>query len=172
MAESEVVRRGSGLIPTRAYAAPAIESPRARAAALARRAALHRATMGKGSNVNKKMAAQAANAKDKTATKEERAASKAKAEKDSAAFICKICRQTFMVSATPAKLYTHVTAKHDKEAKTPQNCFDALAGYDPSAPAPAAAPAVAAAKKPAAKKKDDDLSALLDAGLSGVGKKK
>ena len=79
--------------------------------------------MGKGSNVNKKMAAQAANAKDKTATKEERAASKAKAEKDSAAFICKICRQTFMVSATPAKLYTHVTAKHDKEAKTPQNCF-------------------------------------------------
>ena len=130
--------------------------------------------MGKGSNVNKKMAAQAANAKDKTATKEERAASKAKAEKDSAAFICKICRQTFMVSATPAKLYTHVTAKHDKDAKTPENCFDALRGYDPSAPAAPAAPAAAAAapKKPAAKKKDDDLSALLDAGLAGVGKKK
>ena len=39
-------------------------------------------------------------------------AASAKAAKDGAAFVCKICRQTFMCNAKPSLLYLHVTAKH------------------------------------------------------------
>ena len=41
-----------------------------------------------------------------------RRAASAKAAKDGAAFVCKICRQTFMCNAKPSLLYLHVTAKH------------------------------------------------------------
>mmetsp|Transcript_1739 Transcript_1739/g.5236 ORF Transcript_1739/g.5236 Transcript_1739/m.5236 type:complete len:139 (-) Transcript_1739:8-424(-) len=135
-----------------------------------------------GGNAQKSAAAREKNMKAKGKTAEERAASKAKAEKDKCGFKCLICMQTFLVSATPKQLFTHVTSKHDKLTATPEQCFACLKGFDPNAAhtkkeAGALATAQAAAKKKvegakAKKKKDGDLSELLTAGLAGVGKKK
>ena len=50
-------------------------------------------------------------------------------------------------------------------------CFTALVGWDPNAPCQPAAPAAAVNKPKPKKKKEEDLSDLLDAGLS-MGKKK
>lgn len=130
--------------------------------------------MGKGSNVQKAQAARERNQKKQGKSEEERKASAAKTKADSAAFMCQICRQTFMINAGPLLLYQHVVAKH--EAGTdPASCFASLKDFDPNdkeekkdadgggggAPKP----------KKAVKKKDDDLDALLDAGLT-LGKKK
>lgn len=123
----------------------------------------------------KAAAAREKNLKDKGKTPEERAAAKAKADKDKQAFKCAICLQTFLISSTPAVLFNHVKSKHDKFDKEPDKCFPSLKGFDPNAPAPAAAVApVAAKKKPVAAKKDDGLNDLLAAGLAGGkgGKKK
>ena len=99
-----------------------------------------------------------------------------KAKKDASAFVCKICRQTFMVNAKPSLLYLHVTAKHANKSDIPWDCFDQLVGFEKDDPdmlkkngAPVAAAGPVKPKKVV--KKDDDLSALLDAGLK-VGKKK
>lgn len=98
-----------------------------------------------------------------------------KAKKDASAFVCKICRQTFMVNAKPSLLYVHVTAKHADKADTPWDCFDQLVGFEKDDPdmlkKNGAVAAVAPVKPKKVVKKDDDLSALLDAGLK-VGKKK
>jgi hypothetical protein len=101
-------------------------------------------------------------------------ASSDKAKKDSAAYMCKICRQTFMVNAKASLLYLHITAKHDDKKDDPTACFDSLAGFDPEDPdgEKKAASTVAGPVKPKkVVKKVDDLSLLLDAGLN-VGKKK
>jgi len=124
--------------------------------------------MGKGSNAQKKQQARERALKNVTKTPEERKASADKAKKDANAFLCKICRQTFMVNARPPLLFQHVTAKHD--GSDPVACFDALVGVDPDDPEGTKAAAAAAAsssvvKKKLAPKKNDDLDALLDAGL-------
>jgi hypothetical protein len=129
--------------------------------------------MGKGSNVQKAQQARERNQKKLGKSDEERKASAAKAKLDASAYMCKICRQTFMVNAKPSLLYLHVTAKHDGSA--PDACFDSLIGFDPNDPdgekAASAAKAGGAAKPKKAVKKSDDLDALLSAGLS-AGKKK
>jgi hypothetical protein len=94
--------------------------------------------------------------------------------KDATAFLCQVCRQTFMSNARPPLLYQHVVAKHPA-GTDPLSCFPVqLQGFDPSDPegtkAAAAAAAsgsgAAAAPKPKpVKKKDDGLDALLDAGI-------
>lgn len=81
-----------------------------------------------------------------------------------------------MVNAKQSLLYLHVTAKHPEKSGSPTDCFDSLAGFDPSDPdgknKPAATTATGPVKpKKTAKKKDDDLLSLLDAGLK-TGKKK
>uniref|UniRef100_A0A6U3R4F5 At2g23090-like zinc-binding domain-containing protein n=1 Tax=Ditylum brightwellii TaxID=49249 RepID=A0A6U3R4F5_9STRA len=129
--------------------------------------------MGKGSNVQKAQAARERNQKKMGKSDEERKAAKAKADKDASAFMCKLCRQTFMVNAKLPVLYLHVTSKHGN-ATDPASCFDQLAGYDPNDPKgeKAASAAKEAAPKKKVKKKED-LSDLLDAGLSmGKSKKK
>lgn len=55
--------------------------------------------MGKGSNVQKAQAARERNQKKMGKTEEERKAASAKAAKDATAFMCQLCRQTFMVNA-------------------------------------------------------------------------
>ena len=55
--------------------------------------------MGKGSNVQKAQAARERNAKKQGKSEEERKAASAKAAKDATAFMCQLCRQTFMVNA-------------------------------------------------------------------------
>ncbi|GMH69473.1 hypothetical protein TrRE_jg3830 [Triparma retinervis] len=126
--------------------------------------------MGKGSNVQKAQAARERNQKKMGKSDEERKAAAQKAAKDSTAFMCSVCRQTFMVNVKLTLLHGHAVAKHPD--KTPATCFTALVGFDPNAPAGAAAAAPAAVVKPKKKKKEEvDLSSLLDAGLS-VGKKK
>lgn len=130
--------------------------------------------MGKGSNVQKATAARERNQKKMGKTDEERRASSAKATKDANAFMCKICRQTFMINAKAPVLYLHVTSKHEAGID-PVSCFDQLAGFDPEDPKGLKAAAKEAEKKrlAAAKKKKDgagDLSDLLGAGLS-MGKK-
>jgi|NOAtaT_6_FD_contig_101_396302_length_1275_multi_2_in_0_out_0_3 hypothetical protein len=130
--------------------------------------------MGKGSNVQKAAQARERNNKEKTKTPEERAAALAKAKKDAEAFICKVCKQAFMVNARPPVLYQHVTAKHPP-GTDPVSCFDVLKDFDPNDPkgekkAAENAAKVAATKKVAAKK-GDDLSLLLDAGLKTTKKK-
>ena len=55
--------------------------------------------MGKGSNVQKAQAARERNQKKLGKSAEERKEASAKAAKDAAAFMCLICRQTFMVNA-------------------------------------------------------------------------
>ena len=124
--------------------------------------------MGKGSNVQKAQAARERNQKKMGKSDEERKAASAKAAKDAQAFMCNICRQTFMVNAKPSLLYLHVTAKH--EGTDPGQCFAQLVGYDPNDPdgkkaaAATGAPAKAPVKK-VVKKKDEGLDALLEAGL-------
>jgi hypothetical protein len=124
--------------------------------------------MGKGSNVQKAQQARERNQKKLGKTEEERKASAAKAKLDASAYMCKICRQTFMVNAKASLLYLHVTAKH--EGTAPDACFDSLVGFDPNDPdgekAAAAAKAGGGAVKPKkSTKKSDDLDALLSAGL-------
>jgi hypothetical protein len=125
--------------------------------------------MGKGSNVQKAQQARERNQKKLGKSDEERKASLQKAKLDASAYMCKICRQTFMVNAKASLLYLHVTSKHDGTA--PDACFDSLVGFDPNDPdgekAAAAAKAAGVDVKPkkVAKKKDDDLDALLSAGL-------
>ena len=130
--------------------------------------------MGKGSNVQKAQAARERNQKKQGKTEEERRAASAKAKQDASAYMCKLCRQTFMVNAKAPVLYLHVTSKHEP-GTDPGACFDMLVGYDPNDPdgtkAAAAAGASGPVKPKTVKKKDDDLLSLLDAGLKG-GKKK
>lgn len=124
--------------------------------------------MGKGSNVQKAQAARERNQKKLGKSPEERKEAAAKAAADAQAFMCTICRQTFMVNVKKELLAAHATSKHP--TSTPQQCFTALVGWDPNAPEPAAA---AAAVKPKKKKKEEtSLDSLLDAGLSLGGKKK
>eukprot|EP00543_Licmophora_paradoxa_P008945 CAMPEP_0202441468 /NCGR_PEP_ID=MMETSP1360-20130828/999_1 /ASSEMBLY_ACC=CAM_ASM_000848 /TAXON_ID=515479 /ORGANISM="Licmophora paradoxa, Strain CCMP2313" /LENGTH=134 /DNA_ID=CAMNT_0049056473 /DNA_START=26 /DNA_END=430 /DNA_ORIENTATION=+ len=131
--------------------------------------------MGKGSNVQKAQAARERNQKKAGKSDEERKAAAAKAKADSAAYMCGLCRQTFMVNARPPVLYLHVTSKH--EAGTdPATCFPVLKDYDPNDPKgekKAAAEKEKAALK--AKKKKaaagGGLDDLLSAGLV-AGKKK
>ena len=64
----------------------------------------------------------------------------------------------------------HASAKHP--TSTPAQCFTALVGWDPNAPAGPVQAAAAAANKPKPKKKKDEgLDDLLAAGLN-IGKKK
>mmetsp|Transcript_13072 Transcript_13072/g.24552 ORF Transcript_13072/g.24552 Transcript_13072/m.24552 type:complete len:138 (-) Transcript_13072:267-680(-) len=129
--------------------------------------------MGKGSNAQKAQAARERNQKKQGKTEEERRAASAKAAKDATAFVCKLCKQTFMVNARPPVLYLHVTSKHEP-GTDPVSCFDQLAGFDPNDPKgeKKAAEEAAQKKAAAAKKKASDaanLDLLLDAGL-GSGK--
>eukprot|EP00568_Trieres_chinensis_P006813 CAMPEP_0183298302 /NCGR_PEP_ID=MMETSP0160_2-20130417/5365_1 /TAXON_ID=2839 ORGANISM="Odontella Sinensis, Strain Grunow 1884" /NCGR_SAMPLE_ID=MMETSP0160_2 /ASSEMBLY_ACC=CAM_ASM_000250 /LENGTH=134 /DNA_ID=CAMNT_0025460311 /DNA_START=68 /DNA_END=472 /DNA_ORIENTATION=- len=131
--------------------------------------------MGKGSNVQKAQAARERNAKKEGKSVEERKAARDKASKDASAFMCLLCRQTFMVNARMPVLYTHVISKH--EAGTdPASCFPQLKDFDPNDPKGEKKTTTASSKPAAVKKKkknDADLSELLDAGLSmGKGKKK
>lgn len=83
--------------------------------------------MGKGSNVQKAQAARERNQKKMGKSDEERRAASAKAKQDASAYMCKICRQTFMVNAKASLLYLHVTAKHNDKKDSPTECFDSLA---------------------------------------------
>jgi arylsulfatase A-like enzyme len=131
--------------------------------------------MGKGSNVQKAQAARERNQKNQGKTEEERRASAAKAKADSAAFMCQLCRQTFMVNAKPPVLYLHVTSKHDP-GTDPLACFpDALRDFDPEDPEgtkkaqeDAKKAAEAAARRRSSKKANADLDDLLNAGLGGM----
>lgn len=80
-----------------------------------------------------------------------------------------------MVNVKAPQLYLHVTAKH-ASLKDPTECFDQLAGFDPSDPKglkkAAAAPVSTGPVKPKKKKKDDGLEDLLSVGLSKGKKKK
>lgn len=132
--------------------------------------------MGKGSNVQKAQAARERNQKKQGKTAEERKAASAKAKADSSAFMCLLCRQTFMVNARPPVLYLHVTSKHEPGID-PATCFPALKDYDPDDPKglkkAAAEKEKAALKAKKAKKKNDaGLDDLLNAGLAGGKKKK
>mmetsp|Transcript_3295 Transcript_3295/g.6936 ORF Transcript_3295/g.6936 Transcript_3295/m.6936 type:complete len:130 (+) Transcript_3295:60-449(+) len=126
--------------------------------------------MGKGSNVQKAQAARERNQKKMGKTPEERAEAAAKAKADSQAFMCSICRQTFMVNVKKELLAKHAEAKHP--TSTPAQCFAALVGWDPNAPAGPVQAAAAATNKPKPKKKKEEgLDDLLAAGLN-IGKKK
>jgi Zinc-binding len=90
--------------------------------------------------------------------------------KDATAFMCQICRQTFMANSRPPLLYQHVVAKHD--GTDPLACFPQhLQGFDPNDPngekkaAAPTTPGAATVKPKVVKKKDDPLDLLLDAGL-------
>ena len=109
------------------------------------------------------------------------AAAKAKAEKsgtqlgaaDAAMkFECHVCKQ---VMPGPVLLKEHYESKHPKET-VPPFCLEACAAAEAKKKAAADSkkgPGAGGDAKPKPKKKkDDDLSALLDAGLAGVGKKK
>jgi hypothetical protein len=137
-----------------------------------------------GGNAQKSAAARERNMKNVGKTDAERKEASAKATKDAHAFVCKLCKQTFMVNATPEILYLHVTTKHSGNVPAPTACFDKLADFDPSDPtgeiaakaARADAAAVLAKKEAAAAKKkkaaEGDVFSMLDAGLSkGKGKK-
>lgn len=131
--------------------------------------------MGKGSNVQKAQAARERNQKKMGKTEEERKAASAKAREDKDAFMCLLCRQTFMVNVKAPALYLHVTSKHDPDTD-PASCFPSLKDFDPNDPkglkkaANGSGPEAPKPKK-VTKKKDDDLDALLDTGLN-LGKKK
>lgn len=124
--------------------------------------------MGKGSNVQKAQAARERNQKKLGKSEDERKAAFAKAQKDASAFVCGICKQSFMVNARPPVLYLHVTSKHDP-GTDPVACFPQLAGFDPNDPKgekkAAEEKAAAAKKKKSTNKGGDDLDLLLDAGL-------
>jgi hypothetical protein len=127
-----------------------------------------------GGNAQKSAAARERNQKKLGKTDEERKASSAKASADAAAFVCKLCRTTFMINVKPPTLHLHVTAKHPA-GTAPTDCFDCLEGYDSNDPKglkkAAAAPVATGPIKPKQKKKDDGLDDLLSAGLT-KGKKK
>lgn len=127
--------------------------------------------MGKGSNVQKAQAARERNQKKMGKTDEERKAAAQKAKADSSAFMCSICRQTFMVNAKPPLLLLHVTSKHP-DITDPGTCFPSLKGYEEGKDKEASSSAGGGSVKPkkATKKKTEDLDSLLDAGL-GKGKK-
>mmetsp|Transcript_28974 Transcript_28974/g.27885 ORF Transcript_28974/g.27885 Transcript_28974/m.27885 type:complete len:130 (-) Transcript_28974:304-693(-) len=129
--------------------------------------------MGKGSNVQKAQAARERNQKKLGKTDEERRAASAKATKDSTAYSCLICRQSFMVNAKLPLLHLHVISKH--KTLDPVTCFPELAGYDPDNPEGKVATTTAKKIVPKKKKKtEDSLDSLLDAGLGkkkGKGKK-
>uniref|UniRef100_A0A7S4JVX6 At2g23090-like zinc-binding domain-containing protein n=1 Tax=Odontella aurita TaxID=265563 RepID=A0A7S4JVX6_9STRA len=129
--------------------------------------------MGKGSNVQKAQAARERNQKKMGKTDEERKAARDKHSKDSAAYMCQLCRQTFMVNAKLPVLYLHVTSKHEP-GTLPASCFVQLKDYDPNDPKGEKKAAKANAKPVSKKsKKKEDLSDLFDAGLSmGKTKKK
>ena len=135
--------------------------------------------MGKGSNVQKAQAARERNQKKKGLSDEERKAALAKAKQDSAAKMCLLCRQTFMVNARPRMLHQHIIAKHGEITDPAEftKCFPEMAGYDPNDPDGTKAAATAKAATAAKKKKKaaagggGDLDSLLDAGLK-KGKKK
>lgn len=131
--------------------------------------------MGKGSNVQKAQQARERNAKKQGKSDEERKAALAKSKADASAFMCVLCRQTFMANARPPLLYQHVVAKHPAGTELTV-CFpDHLKDFDPNDPKGEKKGASQAAgpvkPKKTAKKKDADLDDLLSAGLSG-GKKK
>ncbi|CAB9520577.1 expressed unknown protein [Seminavis robusta] len=131
--------------------------------------------MGKGSNVQKAQAARERNQKKMGKSDEERKAAQAKSKADAAAFMCLACRQTFMANARPPLLYQHVIAKHPA-GTDPASCFPQLKDFDPNDPKGEKKPPAGGAGGPVKpkktnKKKDDNLDALLDAGLGGNKKK-
>lgn len=126
--------------------------------------------MGKGSNVQKAQQARERNAKKLGKSEEERKAASAKAKADASAFMCLLCRQTFMVNAKPPVLLQHVTAKHPGDVD-PASCFPMLKDLNSNEPKNEAKSEAPKPKK-AAKKKDADLDDLLNAGLAGGKKKK
>jgi hypothetical protein len=156
--------------------------------------------MGKGSNVQKKQQAQLRNQKDKGKTDEERKAAAIKTKQDAAAFICELCKQTFMVNARKSLdfefhvalenislllpsvllagaplLYQHVVAKHPV-GTSPSACFPVqLKDFDPSDPKGEKKlkeePVAAIIKPKKAVKKDPGLDDLLNAGLTKSNKK-
>jgi hypothetical protein len=131
--------------------------------------------MGKGSNVQKKQQAQLRNQKDKGKTDEERKAAAIKTKQDAAAFICELCKQTFMVNARAPLLYQHVVAKHPV-GTSPSACFPVqLKDFDPSDPKGEKKlkeePVAAIIKPKKAVKKDPGLDDLLNAGLTKSNKK-
>ncbi|EEC51907.1 predicted protein [Phaeodactylum tricornutum CCAP 1055/1] len=122
--------------------------------------------MGKGSNVQKKQQAQLRNQKDKGKTDEERKAAAIKTKQDAAAFICELCKQTFMVNAL---------AKHPV-GTSPSACFPVqLKDFDPSDPKGEKKlkeePVAAIIKPKKVVKKDPGLDDLLNAGLTKSNKK-
>ena len=127
-------------------------------------------TMGKGSNVQKAQAARERNQKKLGKSDEERKAARAKSAADSAAFVCKICRQTFMSNARPPVLYLHVTSHH--AGTDPVACFDQLVGFDPDDPKGLKKTCTPAGpvKPKKSKKKEENLEDMLSAGLT-MGKK-
>jgi hypothetical protein len=131
--------------------------------------------MGKGSNVQKAQAARERNQKKMGKSEEERKAAAAKAKADSNAYMCLLCRQTFMVNAKPPTLYLHVTSKHEP-GTDPASCFPSLKDFDPNDPKGLKKTATESSgdgiKPKKTKKKNDDLDSLLDAGLNLGGKKK
>jgi hypothetical protein len=118
-----------------------------------------------GGNAQKSAAARERNQKKVGKTDEERKAASAKAAKDSSAFMCTLCRTTFMVNVKPPTLLLHVTAKHPT-CTDPTECFSSLAGFDPNAPKTAPVAAASEPVKPKKKKVVAGLDDLLDAGLS------
>lgn len=131
--------------------------------------------MGKGSNVQKKQQAQLRNQKDKGKTDEERKAAAIKTKQDAAAFICELCKQTFMVNARAPLLYQHVVAKHPV-GTSPSACFPVqLKDFDPSDPKGEKKlkeePVAAIIKPKKVVKKDPGLDDLLNAGLTKSNKK-
>jgi hypothetical protein len=131
-----------------------------------------------GGNAQKSAAAREKNMKNVGKTDAERKEASDKAKKDAHAFVCKLCKQTFMVNATPEILFQHVTTKHAGSSSGPTVCFDKLADFDPLDPtgeiaakeARKVATAAAEKKQAAADKKkkaaDGDMFSQLDAGLA------
>lgn len=132
--------------------------------------------MGKGSNVQKAQAARERNAKKQGKSDEERKAALAKSKADASAFMCELCRQTFMANARPPLLYQHVVAKHPAGTELTA-CFPVhLKDFDPNDPKGEKKSATQTSgpikPKKTVKKKDADLDDLLNAGLSAGKKKK
>lgn len=131
--------------------------------------------MGKGSNVQKAQAARERNQKKMGKTEEERKAALAKSKADAEAYMCLLCRQTFMSNARPPVLHQHVVSKHPA-GTDPASCFPMLKDFDPNDPKGEkkgnSTSSGAPKPKKAGKKKDADLDALLDAGLTAGKKKK
>jgi hypothetical protein len=121
-----------------------------------------------GGNAQKSAAAREKNLKKVGKTDEERKAANDKAKKDSSAFVCAVCRTSFMVNVTSPTLYLHVTSKHPAGID-PASCFPQLADYDPTDPKglkkKAASATAAAPAKPKKKKDAAGLDDLLSVGL-------